>query len=203
MTITLNATDGIATPPVSVLGSTSGSITFTAPAVAGTNTQTLVAATGTLAPRIAGTVQASTSGTSIDFTGIPSWVKRITVMFDGVSLSGTDSFLIQLGDSGGLEATGYNGGGARFTASAVAATAFTTGFSFNNATAGTLYSGSVTITNVTGNTWAASGTLGGSATEFACVLGGAKTLTAALDRVGVTRTGTDTFDAGSINILYE
>jgi hypothetical protein len=203
MTIVLNATTGITTPPVSVEGSTSGTITFVAPAVAGTNTQTLVAATGTLAPRIAGTAVASTSGTSIDFTGIPNWVERITVMFDNVSLSGTDSFLIQLGDSGGLEATGYNGGGARFTVSAVAAAAFTTGFSFNNATAGTLYSGSVTITNVTGNTWVASGTLGGSATEFACVLGGSKTLTATLDRVGITRTGTDTFDAGSINILYE
>jgi hypothetical protein len=203
MTITLNATTGISTPPVSVLGNTSGSITFAAPDVAGTNTQTLVAVTGTLAPLIAGTAQASTSGTSIDFTGIPSWVKRITVMFDGVSLSGTDSFLIQLGDSGGLETTGYNGGGARFTVSAVAGAAFTTGFSFNNATAATLYSGSVTITKVTGNTWAASGTLGGSATEFACVLGGTKTLSDVLTQVSVTRTGTNTFDAGSINILYE
>ena len=203
MTIVLNATTGISTPPVTVLGDTSGSISIVAPAVAGTNTQTLVATTGTLAPLINGTALPSTSGTSIDFTSIPSWVKRITVMFDGVSLSGTDSFLIQIGDSGGLEVTGYNGGGARFTVSTVAGATFTTGFGFNNATAGTLYSGSVTITNVTGNTWAASGTLGGSATEFACVLGGTKTLSAALDRVSVTRSGTNTFDAGTINVLYE
>jgi hypothetical protein len=152
---------------------------------------------------VSGTSQASTSGTSIDFTGIPSWVKRITVMFDGVSLSGTDSFLIQIGDSGGLETTGYNGGGARFTVSTLGGAAFTTGFGFNNASAATLYSGSVVLSNVTGNTWAASGTLGGSSADFASILGGSKTLSATLDRVSVTRTGTNTFDAGSINILYE
>ncbi len=141
--------------------------------------------------------------TSADFTSIPSWVRRITIMFDGVSLSGTDSFLIQIGDSGGLETTGYNGGGARFGASSVGGVTFTTGFGFNNTTAACLFSGSVVITNVTGNTWAASGTLGGSATEFSNILGGSKTLSAQLDRVSVTRTGTNTFDAGTINILYE
>ena len=141
--------------------------------------------------------------TSADFTSIPSWVKRITIMFDGVSLSGTDSFLIQIGDSGGLETTGYNGGGARFAFSTFQAATFTTGFSFNNFTAACLYSGNVEITNVTGNTWSASGTLGGSATEFVNVLGGSKTLSAQLDRVSITRTGTNTFDAGTINIIYE
>ena len=184
-------------------GDTSGSITVSAPAVAGSTTQTLVNVTGTLAPIVSGTAVASTSGTSIDFTGIPSWVKRITIMFDGVSLSGTDSFLIQIGDSGGLETTGYNGGGARFAASTFQSATFTTGFSFNNITAACLYSGNVEITNVTGNTWSASGTLGGSATEFTCILGGSKTLSAQLDRVSITRTGTNTFDAGTINILYE
>ena len=59
-----------------------------------------------------GTAVASTSGTSVDFTSIPSWVRRITIMFDGVSLSGTDQILVQLGDSGGLETTGYISGGA-------------------------------------------------------------------------------------------
>jgi len=150
-----------------------------------------------------GTAVASTSGASIDFTSIPSWVKRITLMFDGVSLSGSDSFLIQIGDSGGLEITGYNGGGARLAVSTFNAATFTTGFSFNNATAACLYSGSVVITNVTGNTWSAFGVLGGSATEFCNITGGSKTLSGTLDRVSVTRTGTNTFDAGNINILYE
>jgi hypothetical protein len=50
-----------------------------------------------------GTAVASTSGTSIDFTSIPLWVKRITVMFAGVSTNGTSPFLVQLGDAGGIE----------------------------------------------------------------------------------------------------
>ena len=154
-------------------------------------------------PFTSGTAVASTSGTAVNFTGIPSWVKRITVMFDGVSLSGTDSLLIQIGDSGGLENTGYNGGGARMSASAIVATTFTTGFGFNTSTAAVLHSGSVVINNVTGNTWSASGTLGGSASIFVNILGGSKSLSSQLDRVSVTRNGTDTFDAGSINIMYE
>ena len=154
-------------------------------------------------PFTSGTAVASTSGTAVNFTGIPSWVKRITVMFDGVSLSGTDSLLIQIGDSGGLENTGYNGGGARMSASAIVAATFTTGFGFNTSTAAVLHSGSVVINNVTGNTWSASGTLGGSASIFVNILGGSKSLSSQLDRVSVTRNGTDTFDAGSINIMYE
>jgi hypothetical protein len=185
-------------------GSTSGTLTIAAPAVAGTNTQTLVAATGTLAPLISGTAQASTSGTSIDFTSIPSWVKRITVMFDGVSLSGTSSFLAQIGDSGGIEITGYNGGGSRLGVSTLAGATFTAGFGFNNSTAACLFSGNIIFCNVTGNTWSASGLLGGSATEFSNTTSGSKTLSGTLDRVRITTVnGTDTFDAGTINIMYE
>lgn len=196
MTTTISGTAGV-TFPAGGLGNTAGAVVGT------TDTQTLTNKTIQGGAITSGTAVASTSGTSIDFTSIPSWVKRITVMFDGVSLSGTDSFLIQIGDSGGLETTGYNGGGARFTVSTLGGAAFTTGFGFNNASAATLYSGSVVLSNVTGNTWAASGTLGGSSADFASILGGSKTLSATLDRVSVTRTGTNTFDAGSINILYE
>jgi hypothetical protein len=151
------------------------------------------------------TSKASTSGTSIDFTGIPSWVKRITVMFSGVSLSSTASFLIQLGTSSGIESTGYSGGGARFGASVLAAATFTTGFGFNNTTAATLYSGNTIITNFSGNTWTASGNMGGTATEFAHIISGAKTLSGALTQVRITNsaTGTNSFDAGSINLLLE
>jgi hypothetical protein len=214
-------------------GDTSGTVTLTVPAVAGTNTLTLPAVTDTLvglaatqtltgktltSPTITGavvssmgssvltpaTAQASTSGTSIDFTGIPSWVKRITVMFDGVSLSGTSSFLAQIGDSGGIEITGYNGGGSRSGVSSIAGATFTAGFGFNNSTAACLFSGNIIFCNITGNTWSASGLLGGSATEFSNITSGSKTLSGTLDRVRITTVnGTDTFDAGTINILYE
>jgi hypothetical protein len=153
---------------------------------------------------IAGTAVASTSGTSIDFTSIPSWVKRITVMFNGVSLSGTASPLIQLGDSGGIENTGY------ISSSAVAVDAAssvvsnnTTGFIIRSATATNANSGHMTLTNVSGNIWISSHSMKQSTT--ACMFGGGdKTLSDILTQIRITTTnGTDTFDAGSINILYE
>lgn len=187
-------------------GSTSGTLTIAAPAVAGTNTQTLVAATGTLAPLISATAQASTSGTSIDFTGIPSWVKRITVMFNGVSGSGTSIPIIQIGDSGGVETTGYLGSGS-FTAVAnvCSAVAQTSGFSLDAAsTAATIRSGSVSLYNISGNVWVASGTLVRTDAAVTLMCAGTKTLSDTLTQVRITTVnGTDTFDAGTINIMYE
>ena len=152
---------------------------------------------------ISGTAVASTSGTSIDFTGLPSWVKRITVMFNGVSTNGSSFGLVQLGDSGGIENTGYTGSNAFSGGSSTGANP-TTGFGYGNNGAGFTFSGNMTITNVSGNIWAAACVGGSTNTALAILGGGNKTLSAVLDRVRITTVnGTDTFDAGSINILYE
>lgn len=186
-------------------GSTSGTLTIAAPAVAGTNTQTLVAATGTLAPLISGTAQASTSGTSRDFTDIPSWVKRITVMFSGVSTNGTSNLLIQLGTSSGVTATGYLSYSCRFGSSSVAGGAnFTTGFGIAGNLASNVFSGATIISSLSGNTWVANGFYGESVGAIGVPVGGGISLAATLDRVRITTVGgTDTFDAGTINIMYE
>jgi hypothetical protein len=77
---------------------------------------------------VLGTVQATTSGTSKDFTDIPSWVKKITVVFSGVSLSGTAQLLVQLGTSGGLQTTSYTATqAAAADTQTVSVTAFTSG----------------------------------------------------------------------------
>ena len=183
-------------------GDTSGSITVSAPAVAGSNTQTLVAATGTLAPLISGTAVASTSGTSIDFTGIPSWVKRITVMFQGVSTNGSSILLVQLGTgSTTFTTSGYLGA----VNSANSITNQTTGFGVvGQGAAANVIHGSMVITNVTGNAWCSAGTIYLSNTALGGGGAGSVSLAAALTAVRVTTVnGTDTFDAGTINILYE
>jgi len=151
-----------------------------------------------------GTAQASTSGTSIDFTGIPSTAKRITVMFSGVSLSGSSQFLIQLGTSGGVTTTGYSGFGIRYSSSSLGAGNFTTGAGFANLTA-TTYSGSIVFTNISGNTWTWAGQLGTpNSSELGGATSGGINLGAVLTRVRITTAnGTDTYTAGSINILYE
>jgi hypothetical protein len=151
-----------------------------------------------------GTAVASTSGTSIDFTGIPSWVKRITVMFNGVSTNGANAILIQLGDSGGVETSGYIGCGSTITSSGTAgSTAYTTGFGLRKTNAVDTRGGAVTLSTLGSNVWVASGVSNpdGSSLDF---VAGYKTLSGTLDRVRITTSGgTDTFDAGSINILYE
>ena len=154
-----------------------------------------------------GTAVASTSGTAIDFTGIPSWVKRVPVMFNGVSLtnfaSEANSILVQLGDSGGVETSSY-AQGSSYVATGSGIFTRTDGFHIAAwSAAGNTVQGVMQIANHNGNLWCASGVLYHSA-GFIVSVAGAKTLSGTLDRIRITTVnGTDTFDAGSINILYE
>ena len=192
---------------VVLTGSTSGSVTVQAAAVAGSNTATIGAATGTHFPFTAGTAVASTSGTSIDFTSIPSWVKRITVMLSGVSTSGTSNIQAQIGTSGGIQATGYVGASNTFN-STPGATAWGTGILLCElvSAATDLLQGSFTLAllDSSNGTWAVSGLTATSGNTANTLVAGYKTLSGTLDRVRITTAnGTDTFDAGTINILYE
>ena len=164
---------------------------------------TVTAPTGTLYPIVSGTAVASTSGTSIDFTGIPSWVKRITVMFNGVSTNGVANYLIQLG-SGSFVTTGYVSASSILEATTTT-TAYTAGIGIRSNSASAVNNGIVLLTNITGNTWCAQGTLSiTTSTTGTLTVGGSVALSGTLDRVRITTiNGTDTFDAGSINILYE
>lgn len=154
---------------------------------------------------IAGTA-VSASGTSIDFTSIPSWVKRITVMFFNVSTSGSSNWMVQLGDSGGIENTGYTASSFIITTTGSAGGNYTTGFGMLVDNAGYSLHGQIVLTNINSNNWVSSGMLGSGTnlTGLVSTGSGAKTLSATLDRVRITTiNGTDTFDAGTINILYE
>jgi hypothetical protein len=152
------------------------------------------------------TAKASTSGTSIDFTGIPSWVKRITVMFNGVSTNGTSNYLIQIGDSGGIENTGYAGYGKRISTSGVNSTSqVTSGLNLTTTTSSTVpYLGQIVWLNISGNIWVGTSSLWQTTNDDHCIGGTLKTLSDTLTQVRITTTnGTDVFDAGSINIMYE
>lgn len=145
----------------------------------------------------------STSGTSIDFTGIPAGVKRVTVMFNGVSTSGTSNYQIQIG-SGSITSSGYKSQVAFGGSGSVAIS--TSAFLINNNIAAAYnHSGIITLATLGANVWAESGTLLPDSTgNVGCFSGGSVTLSGSLDRVRITTAnGTDTFDAGSINVLYE
>jgi hypothetical protein len=151
------------------------------------------------------TAVASTSGTSIDFTGIPSWARRITVMFDAVSTSGSSAVQIQLGSSSGIENTNYISASIRTNPTALNTASITSGFGMDGTGGASTYSrsGIVGISNLSGNVWVASGGLYVGSALYTSVSGG-KTLSSTLDRVRITTVnGTDTFNAGSINIMWE
>ena len=142
------------------------------------------------------TAQASTSGTSITFSSIPSWVKRITIMLNGVSTNSTSNYQIQIG-AGSVTNTGYVSGCGAATS--------TTGFVIaSNFTAATTQSGSAVLTTLGSNVWVNTSVTGASGGNAPTAGSGYITLSGTLDRVVVTTVnGTDTFDAGSINIIYE
>ncbi|MFN8993807.1 MAG: hypothetical protein ACK5X3_09155 [Pseudomonadota bacterium] len=156
------------------------------------------------------TQQDTTSGTQFDFTGLPAGINEIVVHFDGVSVTGPDRLLVQLGTSSGVETASY-------VSTCIAVNTAGLGTNAANSAAGFAipthsgnvwaFNGQMFIRRMSGNTWNAS--LGGAGTtisgpaDFSAYYGGGiKTLAGTLDRVRLTRTGTDTFDAGAVNISY-
>jgi hypothetical protein len=183
-----------------------GIMTIVPPATNTNQTLTLPDLTGTVSTLNVSTAVASTSGTSIDFTGIPAGVKRITVMFNGVSTNGSSVVQIQVG-SGSFVTTGYVSAAANIINDSTSSTAgSTTGMVVMGANAASIiFSGAFNLSNISGNAWVYSSTCGRSDAATPLVGGGnTPTLSGALDRLRITTVnGTDTFDAGTINIMYE
>jgi hypothetical protein len=186
-------------------GDTSGTITVSAPAVSGSNTQTLVATTGTLAPIVSGTAITLTNQTAPEFTSIPSWVKRITIVLNGVSANGTGAWLLQIGDAGGYETSGYAGSGDSWAAAVDTSLWSGSGFRLNDTTttAAVVTNAIATLVLLGSNTWVFQ-YVGGNTNATALNLSaGAKTLSDTLTQIRLYVDGTIQFDAGTINILYE
>jgi len=177
-----------------VVPDTAGNVIFTADGSAWTSVPKITSAT----------VQASTSGTAIDFGSIPAWAKRVTLLFSAVSTNGTSGLRVRLGDAGGFENTGYAGGNSWADSSIALTGAGIDITSGGGDTAARVYHGQMQITNFTGNTWIAFYVMGRSNDGVVIVGGATKELSEALTQLRVTTiNGTDAFDAGSINILYE
>jgi hypothetical protein len=179
----------------------SGAITSTG-AISGT---TLTSTTGALYPLVSGTAWTYTSGTpaSIDFTGIPSTAKRITVMIAGLSYAAGANGVLQIG-SGSLTTTGYTSNAQNFsTTPGISATTQTNGFgTLSTATAASTVNGIYIITNITGNTWSFSGQIYRTTDNSSSISNGFIALGGVLDRLSLVAT-TSTFDAGTVNILWE
>jgi len=180
----------------SISPTTAGNVLFTADGSVWSSTQKIVR----------GTAVTLTTQTSVDFTSIPSWVKRITMMFSGMSTNGISLPQIQLG-AGSVTTTGYLSSSAFISnaANTTGQATSTTGFVINQNGATLVSQGSIIFSSMGSNLWVAQGILYQStATTYTVFITGSITLSGTLDRVRLTTVnGTDTFDAGSINILYE
>jgi hypothetical protein len=193
-----------------LIGSTSGSCTLQEQAIAGTSVLTLPVGTGTVVANnvnsaiVSGTA-VTASGTSVNFTEIPSWVKCITVMFNGVSTNGSSNLLLQIG-AGSVTTSGYvSCAGGAPTGNAITGATSTAGYLITSFNASTyVVYGNCQINLLGSNTWIESGNITSSSGTVIWTNGGSIALGGTLDRIRITTVnGTDTFDAGSINILYE
>jgi hypothetical protein len=152
-----------------------------------------------------GTEVNSNTGTAIDFTDIPAGVRRITLTLNQVSTNGTENLLIQIGDSGGLETTGYFSISAQTFSTNGAAVESSTGFPTAwGSTAGNR-TGAFFLHNPSGNRWVFSGMhcAFDGVNQGLVMTGGVKSLSGELDRVRITQAGSNTFDNGTIGIFYE
>jgi flagellin-like hook-associated protein FlgL len=174
---------------------TAGNVIFTADGSVWSSTQKIVRGTSV-----------SASGTSVDFTSIPSWVKRITIMLNGVSTTSTGAVIFRIGTGGTPATTGYTSVVTNaFGTNSVNTATSTAGFYLGGAVAAYTYNGNIFITNLTGNIWCCSGLICNTVTTpYTAQMAGSVSIGGTLDIVRMTTVGgTDTFDAGSVNILYE
>jgi hypothetical protein len=196
--------------PVSLASAGGGSVTLTPASTASAFTATLPAGTGTVAVQgvssniVQGTAVTSASGTSIDFTSVPSWAKRITIMFAGISTNGSSQVQVQC-IAGSAVTTGYASTTWEFYASSSSSTV---GFNLDRAggtvSASTTRSGTLVLTLLSPNIWTASGNIARTDNSYTTVVQGSISLGSALTGVRLTTVnGTDAFDAGAVNILYE
>lgn len=175
-----------------------------AEAQAGTDTaRALTPATLKAAQLIASTPVTTTSGSTINLsTSVPSWAKKITVSFDVVSLSGSSSIMVQIGDTDGFEITGYVSSSTGVTGVGGGLVSSTEGYIIRVNSSAVSISGHMVLTHMGSNKWVASHSVGNAAVNMCG--GGTKSLSATLDRVRLASVnGTDTFSAGTASVIWE
>lgn len=154
-----------------------------------------------------GTVTATTSGTTKDITGIASGTKRIIILFNGSSHNGTSNWLVRIGDSGGIDATGYLSvvAGIGAAGAVIGNVTSTTGFLITSQiAAGNTIRGVVMLCleDSANFTWVQSGLIGSSEPAIH-MSAGRNTLASELTQIRITSVTPNTMDAGEFNTTTE
>jgi hypothetical protein len=151
------------------------------------------------------TAVTTTSGTSVSFTSLPSWVKRISIHLSGVSLSGTDHLLVRLSTGSSFPTSGYTSTAQSIQGGTASANYNSTaGCIIPSAAAANAVTGTLMFTNITGYEWVGTGIfMPDNDTTFGYFTCGKITLAGTLDGIRLLPTGANTFDAGNVNITYQ
>ena len=147
------------------------------------------------------------TGSSVDYTSLPSGIRKLYVVMSGLKQSSSGRYMVQLGDSGGLETSGYTSGSRLHYASGASVQEERTDsfVIFNDATE--FYVNTIMqIANITGNKWVSThttfhsdrGAYPGSTAHGA----GRKELSGELTQLRITLS-TGTFTSGDVNLFYE
>lgn len=169
----------------------------------------VVLSSGATATGSATAASVTASGTSIAFSSLPASIKRFVISFTQLSTTGTTVPELQLGDSGGLENSGYAGAVTNLneTGPVITTTQLSTGFSLAQ---GSGWAGAVVMTGqiecirrASGDhVWMCKGQMVRTDADFTILMTGAKTLSAELDRMSILF-GADTADNGTAGLWYE
>jgi hypothetical protein len=153
------------------------------------------------------TVQATTSGTSKEFTGIPAGTKEVVVMYHRVSFGTDDNLAVQLGTAGGYKTTGYEGGYTYVTSTTATQSEIdATIICGLQGGAGSTASGKIIFTLMDAAndiwSWHIMSYQNGGTTDYTLFGAGTVSLAAELTKLKLYGYGGQTFDAGSVNIAY-
>lgn len=154
------------------------------------------------------TITASTgSPTSIDIdlSSLPTGIRRITLILDGLSTNGTSRVVVRVGTGGVVETSNYHGTVAQAGISSIAGENMDTSFEFDiAANASAIRCTTMVLCNTDGDRWVMSAISGRQDSVNSSYAGGRINLGGTLDIIRITTFGgTNTFDTGLINIFYE
>lgn len=161
-------------------------------------------ASSAIAAGYTSTTPVTVSGTSVTFTGIPSTAKQVLINFNNINFTGICRMQVRLGNSGGIQSTGYN-------ATNISAVTTLSGYGSNSefpiqvnyASAQNCGVMILNLHDASSNTWVASSVTGNAPTNNALQIGaGTKTISGGtLSQIEIS-TSSSAFSSGSINLMY-
>ena len=154
--------------------------------------------------QISKTEQLQLTGNTTLRTGIPSWAKRITMYWSGVSTTGTGKVGFRFYTNTGVVSSGYYATDTAIGNSSGVTTNTTNGFFMSLSAAANLRNGTFVLTKLYGsNDWVVSGLANVNNNTSSCMITGIVSLSNLATSIELFESGGAAFDAGSVSYVFE